>query len=327
MKKPNFSRILAYFDRRDDSVSWDDIWEWISSSDKNREEFYRLKELWALRNVSIHASEAEIGRAVRAFNEKIDQRLAQRSWRRLVAFTSSAAAVLVIALLWIGIAYFGSKSEWYTIATGPYDKVKCFNLDDGNKVYLNKSSKLSYRENFNTRRRDVCLSGEAYFEVAHNPQSPFTVRTPDDISIRVLGTSFNVRTGAAMEVVLEKGRVELTGSNGVQLASLSPQQRAIFDSLNRHVAVEWTDTANYTDWRFDRIIYDELTIIQIARLIEDRYNVSVSMDVGMLNNNRYRMVMGEKETLEELLSTLEYLAPIQYQVKGNHVMIKSKKIN
>ncbi len=323
MKKPDSSTILSCLEHRGDTAARDEVWQWVSSDEKNREEFYRLKELWALRNVRVHSSEAEIEMAVRAFNDKIDRRSSLRRLRRFAAVASSAAAIFAAALLWIGIADIGRSTEWHTI-TASADKVSCFTLDDGSKVYLNKSSELSYREDFNTRRRDVRLDGEAYFEVAHNPSRPFTVHSPDDVSIRVLGTSFNVRTGAAMEVVLEKGQVALTGGNGSRLATLSPEQRAVFDASNSKVTVERTATARYTSWRFEQKVYDDITMAEIVRMIEERYDVSVSMDLNVNSDNRYHIVVNNGETLDELLSMLEYLTSIEYKIDGRHVMIKPK---
>ena len=65
-------------------------------------------------------------------------------------------------------------------------------LSDGTKVWLNSQSKIRYPVIFNDITREVYLEGEAYFEVAKDPQHPFHVNARNGVNIEVLGTSFNV---------------------------------------------------------------------------------------------------------------------------------------
>lgn len=64
---------------------------------------------------------------------------------------------------------------------------------DGSRVRLAPNSRLSFPEHFNEGdKREVYLSGEAFFEVARNPQRPFWVYS-NELVTKVLGTSFNIR--------------------------------------------------------------------------------------------------------------------------------------
>lgn len=64
-------------------------------------------------------------------------------------------------------------------------------LSDGTKVWLNSFSELRYPVNFTGKKREVILAGEAYFDVAGDPEHPFVVKV-NDLDISVLGTQFNV---------------------------------------------------------------------------------------------------------------------------------------
>jgi hypothetical protein len=87
------------------------------------------------------------------------------------------------------------------------------NLPDGSQVWLNAGSRLDYNnENFNRDSREVELTGEAFFDIAHNAAKPFIVRS-GNMRIRVLGTSFNVKAYPGednMETSLIRGSVEIT---------------------------------------------------------------------------------------------------------------------
>ncbi|MEI3421827.1 MAG: FecR domain-containing protein [Butyricimonas faecihominis] len=60
-------------------------------------------------------------------------------------------------------------------------------LSDGTKVYLNAASKLKYPVQFDSKKREVHLSGEAYFEVVRDTNRPFYVVT-DAVRVKVYGT-------------------------------------------------------------------------------------------------------------------------------------------
>ena len=68
-------------------------------------------------------------------------------------------------------------------------------LMDGTKVCLNSNSKLKYPSEFGSGNRYVQLEGEAYFEVAKDPDHPFVVDV-NNMQIKVLGTAFNVNAYA-----------------------------------------------------------------------------------------------------------------------------------
>ena len=85
-------------------------------------------------------------------------------------------------------------------------------LPDGTMVWLNAGSRLSYGKNYNTATREVNLTGEAFFDVAHNTQKPFLIHTAR-IDVQVLGTSFNVKsypTDRTTEATLIRGSIEVS---------------------------------------------------------------------------------------------------------------------
>lgn len=94
-----------------------------------------------------------------------------------------------------------------------YGNKSKISLPDGSQVWLNAGSRLDYNSlDFNNARREVNLSGEAYFDIAHNANKPFIVRS-GNMQIKVLGTMFNVKAYPEeknIETSLIKGSVEIT---------------------------------------------------------------------------------------------------------------------
>ncbi len=324
MKDLELSAIIRHLEHKSDLDESRRLWEWIGESEENRAGYYRMVELWALRSTKKFSAETEIEGAVRTFNAAVGSRSGNRRMKRLLAFTSSAAAVLAVALILIGASAVRQHFKWHSMATGADDRVQQFHLADGTKVFLNNSSEISFRNDFNSRSRHVKLRGEAYFEVVTDPLRPFTV-SAEGLDVRVLGTSFNVRTGDRVETALEKGRVELQDRKGNMLTAMKPGQIACYDPLSGEIMVETANTARYTSWRFDQDVYESVSMREIVGVIEERFGVSVSLSNDLLDKSLYRLVIAADDSLREVMETLGYIASVDYAIGDNHVMIKSKK--
>ncbi len=93
----------------------------------------------------------------------------------------------------------------------PFGARVSFSLPDGTTGMLNSGSKLSYSLPFKNNRQ-IKLEGEAWFEVRHDEEYPFEIRTGNS-TLKVLGTSFNMSAYPDenyVEVVLQNGKVEFT---------------------------------------------------------------------------------------------------------------------
>jgi ferric-dicitrate binding protein FerR (iron transport regulator) len=122
----------------------------------------------------------------------------RKSWFKKHRF--AVAAVFTLFALTSSGYYIFSSTQKTTTTTSEYTNIvagkgirKAVTLPDGTKVWLNGDSKLSYDSKMNEEdTRTVSLSGEAFFDVAHDKEHPFIIRT-DKVSIKVLGTCFQCK--------------------------------------------------------------------------------------------------------------------------------------
>ena len=133
-----------------------------------------------------------------------------------------AASILLMlgAFTWIYTqkeVFSATTSTQQSIAKGMLEiqnfsnQAKKLTLEDGSQVTLQPKSKLSYPEHFNADKREVYLTGEAFFEVEKNPQKPFFVYS-GKVTTKVLGTSFYVKNLDGIkkiEVEVVSGRVSV----------------------------------------------------------------------------------------------------------------------
>lgn len=167
--------------------------DWLSADDENRQQFERVTAVWD------DARGIPIGGVSRV--AYWNPSTTTRRW--------AAAAVVLLACGFVGLSsYWIGFANVYRTRVG---EQRVVHLDDGSRVSLNSDSQL--RVSFSQEQRRVVLSrGEAYFEVAHNPDRPFVVSAGGH-DVTAVGTSFQVRYDSGMTAVtLVEGRVTVSNA-------------------------------------------------------------------------------------------------------------------
>jgi len=197
-------------------------------------------------------------------------------------------------------------------------------LSDGTAVHINSGSSLRFPINFiPDHKREVFLKGEAYFEVAKNLKSPFSVTT-DDMQVKVLGTHFNVSSYQDAEVfaVLAEGSVTVSSTSSFDkevLINRSGEKAALLknDSIN----VNTVDLKDYLGWREGKLMFNDEPFVDILHKIERHYGVVIENDFSELSPVRFRGAFKE-ETIIDLLETFKESAGFKYEIEDNKILIK-----
>jgi ferric-dicitrate binding protein FerR (iron transport regulator) len=225
-------------------------------------------------------------------------------------------------------------------------------LPDGTQVWLNSDSKLQYSASFSDSTREVELEGEAFFDVVKDPAHPFIVHT-SAIDIKVLGTAFNVKSYSqdkTIETTLIHGLIEVTNRTKPELPKiiLKPKEKLVFNkfagaeptgadmadlntgtgtgtaaaaiaitALPPHIA----DTSRVeTSWVYNRLIFEGDTFQEVAVKMERWFNTRIHFRNEKIANYRLSGSF-DKESVEEALQALQYIAPFQYKINNNEVEI------
>jgi transmembrane sensor len=177
-------------------------------------------------------------------------------------------------------------------------------LSDGTAVWLNASSSITFPTLFTGNRREVTITGEAYFEVAQNPEQPFIVHA-GDASVEVLGTHFNIMAYTnepALETSLLEGAVKLDFKE--QSLKLKPGQQGRIIESNDLKLVENADIELAVSWKNGLQAFSKADLKTIMRQVERWYDV----DVAFAPNIPARTFTGEiprDVNLSELLKLFE----------------------
>lgn len=174
----------------------------------------------------------------------------------------AAAAALVLSLGY----YFYAKSPVVLVADL---QVVVDTLPDRSVVTLNKASSLRYQKSFNKKNRKVALEGEAFFEVTANKERPFEIDI-NDVQVKVVGTSFNVKSKKeATEVIVETGIVQVL-SNGEYMA-VHPGQKIIVDKESGAMMLEQNQSQLYNYYRTHELICNNTPLSQLVAALNEAY--------------------------------------------------------
>jgi ferric-dicitrate binding protein FerR (iron transport regulator) len=280
--------------------------------------------------------------SLRVEKQEVSEQLTRRIPRKTYPWLKIAASVMIIALVCFNGHIFTNKatdaiawssqhdSRGFEERVNPSGQKSVLFLSDGTKVWLNAASKLSYRNDFGSgSTREVHLEGEAFFDVAHNADKPFIVHT-SSIRIKVLGTSFNVKSypeEKTIETTLVKGKVRIEGgdskTNGIGDVELKPNQRAVFHKESKTINISEVDASNSGAWKQDRMVFHGETMDNVILQLERSYDVRIHVaDKGSLTCKLTASI--EKESLDEILELLKASHNIRYSIEGKDVFIEGR---
>lgn len=192
----------------------------------------------------------------------------------------------------------------------PFGRNTSVLLPDGTRAYVNSGSRLVYPSAFRGRTREVFLMGEAYFEVAPNPKTPFVVRT-NYLNIVATGTVFNVSAYPAdkwIETVLVEGKVMLReNSSRLQRREIEmkPGEAVSYNRETLETSVYPVNTSDYVTWHLGYLNFHSTDLNRVVVKLERYYNIRIYLDNPLLGMRR---ITGKLELRDDRHRVLEVLA-------------------
>lgn len=358
MTSPLIKQILFdFFDGKHTSIQRKLIEEWLRN-EENREVYYKFLDEWETQHPQyIVDSEHGLRTIYRNINTQIssDDNLSTEvktlnSWRLLNWLV--AASVVIIAL-YSGWNYLKTPSsisykqlvENTKSQTGEvYEKKNLsnkpllINLPDHSSVLLQPQSKICYsRKQYNHEKREVILSGEAFFEVQKNAQTPFFVYA-NNLITKVLGTSFSVSAkplSTEMEVVVKTGKVavfmqndsrkneKINGKSLEGIVLVANEKVKINGSeaiINRPVLVNPEKLPlPIQKYSFD---FDDTPAIDVLETLQRAYNIQIVYNKEKLSGCRLTAHLSD-EPLSEKIKLICIALDADYEESDTKISIKS----
>jgi ferric-dicitrate binding protein FerR (iron transport regulator) len=246
---------------------------------------------------------------------------------KATSWLSRAAAILFIPLLGV-IFYMLSNSNFQMNKyadmvvdsleiVAPIGSRTVVQLSDGTEVNLNYGSKIKYPRNFGNTR-EVTLSGEGFFDVAHNPNKPFIVKTRE-LSIRALGTKFNVCAYPGDDIVettLIEGKVviekTIQGNDNQSVGTMIPGQHVAYNLNSGKITSIKGSIDKYIAWKDGKLVFDNEPITEIAEKLGRMFNVEFEVSDNVKDFSY--TVTFFNDPLDLILDLMTETGPITYKV-------------
>ncbi|MCE6991188.1 FecR family protein [Dyadobacter sp. CY323] len=253
-----------------------------------------------------------------------------------------AASLLLIAGLSVWYLHWGGANATEMAATdvevNDGSLPRTIRLSDSSIVTLFPKSELRIAADFGKARREVFLTGEAFFHVARNTEKPFYVYAGEVVT-KVLGTSFNVKAFTSDEkvsIAVRKGKVtvfkqDLNGNAPTGLSGeiiLVPNQQAVFEKKSERLIKTLVENPIVLEEQelAEVLEFSDTPIPQVLHKLEHAYGVKIVFDEQLLENCNFTASLTNEPLFEKLHMICETIQA-RYELVDGQVVIYARKCN
>lgn len=296
--------------------------QWLEESSEFREESAIVEQVVTLDSQLKESRAFGSTEVFESINNKIENNYNKQ---RIIKYLYRAAAILIIPLLISSFTFgylFGGKTQeivesiqYMEVASSP-GLITRVELPDQSLVCLNAGSTLRYPVSFTGNKREVELSGEAYFEVQSDKENPFYVTTQEGVKIMAYGTAFNVSTyndDEEIQAVLVEGKVDVQSDNK-NIMKLRPGEQIIFNKKTKAYTVENVNIYEHTAWKDGKMVFRDTHLDDVFKALGRKYNVEIHFLNKDKEKNYNCWATFTDETIYQILSYLKQAAPIRWKL-------------
>ena len=332
--KNYFRQILTSFTKNHYSETIrQNFYGWLTDKEHAVEKDKALKEIWttarAMGEVPHVEKELERWKRNNGLHTASSVPVTPNRKIRILRIWQSVAAVLLLAAVSLGYLVMQAERTQNDLIQEfiPVAGMRHLSLPDGSQVQLNSKSTLLYPKQFTGKERCVYLVGEANFKVKPDKKHPFIVKS-DDFQVTALGTEFNVSAypeNQEISTALLSGSVLVEWGNLTQRTVLQPDEQLTYDKENRQFRVVHPDMADVTAWQRGELVFNEMTVEDIIRVLERKYNYTFVYSLNQLKKDRLSFRFKDKAPLAEVMDIIVDVAGnLKFKIEGDKCYITRK---
>ena len=327
-RKEKIRLILRQLNNKADSNEKEDFSQWLLKKPENLDLYIEVKDLWELsmtKEMKFSSTSAE--KRIAEVVKKNKKRLLSLQYIKRIT-----AAVIILLSIGTGAYFQFTKSHPKVIGTwmikqitktsGAGEQLRV-TLPDGSIVRLNAGSSIQFPEKFIDNFRPVKLAGEAFFEVAKDPDHPFTI-TSGYVVTTVWGTSFNIKAfdkaDVAITVATGKVKVECHSGEKSDGLFLYHNQQAIYKLNENQLLMNDVNAINYYSWTNDILRFNDDSFDEVVKMLERWYNVTIRLEGNFKKGIRVSGSYRDKK-LYTILDGLSFMYDLSYQYQNDTTII------
>ena len=301
--------IWAYISKSSNKATYNRVKQWMNSNDYDAELFNKISAIYKATRENHYIHDLETDTAKKRFFKSIETNK-KSHWKNMFKY----AAVFLILITSATYTYYIVSDNSINIQTA-YSEQKQVTLPDGSRVWLNASSIISYNKK---HPRTIFLEGEAFFEVVKDKDHPFTVETSDNIIVKALGTSFNVKSykkQAFTETVLFTGKVEMSSEDYFeQKIILLPNDKIrVIKKDGQIIKSISEDALNSIAWKEGEIKFKNKPFKEIANDLSIQKNITLHFLNEQISNSKFTGSFDLKTPISEILEVLKASKTFEFE--------------
>ncbi|NJO24639.1 MAG: hypothetical protein HC867_00905 [Bacteroidia bacterium] len=195
----------------------------------------------------------------------------------------AASAVIIAGIIWVINKPAGNSkiAEVKTLTKKFTERkeLKYLLLPDSTQVWLNTASSLQFPDEFKSDKREVYLTGEAYFDVKHADKIPFLIHTRN-ITTTVLGTAFNIKAYAGQKEIMvsvTRGKVKVSRDDKL-IAVLTRGKAVRISNATEQVVEREVPVEHIASWQQGNLVYDDAAMEDIVKDLQNVFNAEIRID-------------------------------------------------
>jgi transmembrane sensor len=199
----------------------------------------------------------------------------------------AASAVIIAGFIWVISKPTNNKIAEVKTLTKKFTErkeQKYLLLPDGTQVWLNAASSLQFPDEFKSDKREVYLTGEAFFDVKHADKIPFLIYTRN-ITTTVLGTAFNIKAYADQKEIMvsvTRGKVKVSRDDKL-IAVLTKGKAVKISNETEQVVEKEVPVENIAGWQQGNLVYEDAPLEDIVRDLQNVFNTEIIVEDTTLN--------------------------------------------
>ncbi|MEX0721170.1 MAG: FecR domain-containing protein [Balneolaceae bacterium] len=336
------SKLLAkYLAKECSSEEYAAVQQWLTKSKENEERMKDFADIWNLSKEypeTMEDFDVELDWAVlqsRIESESKDRPKKVTPSKNILSLNSNWAVFSRVAAIFLMAAFIGVCANKINFQESPVvesilkeismDKGQkgSLTLSDGTKVLINSDSKITLPNVFKADVREVYLEGEAYFDVAENPDKPFIIYTRGTV-VQVLGTSFSIRAfpeEETIQTVVEEGVVSFREEKQPvdEGVILTAGKLGRFNLDKKDMVTENVEDMDlYLSWKDGYLKFQKASMKEVRRQLERKYDIKVdfhSEEIGQLQLTAEL----KSRSLNNVLETISMSLGLQYKLDQDTV--------
>ena len=198
--------------------------------------------------------------------------------------------------------------------------LKMVELADGTKIWMNPGTTITYnKRTFSDSIRHVNLSGEAYFNVAHDANKPFRVKA-GQLTTTVLGTSFNVEAyenEAETRVMLVTGSVKVNAGKSEEM--LRPGQLLDFSKHTARVNIKSVDISDKEEqFTHGRLVFENLPLEEVLKRVARVFDIKITVADDHILKNKQITGTYYRDNANLALTRILFIHGLRHHKKGEN---------